>query len=104
MTALALSDDSFLASVDFMRVLACSVFGYPMRCWQQGPDCRCAHLIYADCAMLLLYAVQVIALVQRCLSASLDAAVKSLALHMLQRWKWQLAGHMQVGSGGTQVQ
>lgn len=40
--------------------------------------------------------VQVIALVQRCLSAPVAPPVKSIAQHMLQRWKWQLDGHMQV--------
>jgi hypothetical protein len=41
--------------------------------------------------------VQVIVLVQRCLSEPVDASIRSIAQHMLQRWKWQLAGHMQVG-------
>jgi hypothetical protein len=45
---------------------------------------------------VLCCAAQVIALVQRCLAEPIDASIRSIAQHMLQRWKWQLAGHMQV--------
>jgi hypothetical protein len=50
-----------------------------------------------------LFFVQVIALVQRCVSAPVAPAVKSTAEHMLQRWKWQLAGHMQVRAEALHV-
>jgi hypothetical protein len=52
---------------------------------------RCVLCCASPCC-----AAQVIALVQRCLSEPIDASIRSIAQHMLQRWKWQLAGHMQV--------
>jgi hypothetical protein len=39
---------------------------------------------------------QVVALVRRCLAEHADESVRSLAQHMLQHWRWQLAGHLQV--------
>jgi hypothetical protein len=42
-------------------------------------------------------ALQLVALVQRCRFEQRHEAVRSLAGTILTRWKWQLAGHMQVG-------
>lgn len=59
----------------------------------------CACVWPTDCWALLCCAVlwcQVIQLVQRCLSEPQHESVRSMATHMLRRWGWQLAGHMQV--------
>jgi hypothetical protein len=72
-----------------------AAIGYA-RCCVSERCVRTFHMLLRCGAALPSRAVQVIALVQRCLSASVDESVKSLALHMLQRWRWQLAGHMQV--------
>jgi hypothetical protein len=41
--------------------------------------------------------LQVVGLVRRCVSEQLHEAVRSLAQDTLQRWTWQLTGHMKVG-------
>lgn len=52
----------------------------------------------AMCAVLTMCAPQLVALVQRCRCEQRHEAVRSLAEMILTRWRWQLAGHMQVGS------
>lgn len=49
-----------------------------------------------SCALLLPCVLQLIALVQRCKCEQQHEAVRSLAEGILRRWRWQLAGHMQV--------
>lgn len=47
--------------------------------------------------------VQVIPAVQRCLSHP-NPALVSMAQHMLDRWRWQLAGHMHTVSCPTYME
>lgn len=62
----------------------------------------CFHSVHTPVCLLLslllvpLLSLQVIALVHRCKAQFQHQAVAASAQHILQRWQWQLAGHMHV--------
>jgi hypothetical protein len=52
-----------------------------------------------ECCLRAAVCCQVVGLVHRSLAQNDHEAVQAMGKRILQRWQWQLAGHMQVGGG-----